>query len=193
MKTGGIFVLGALLLISGCTSTYISEDHELKEMIGQTYYTTCDLHADPANGHLYSVNYQIAGSLIPWGTELTIDSASGKKVVFADDKGKRIPYFIHDRTRGATSLSAHLKRFLSKDISALKRKVTAMSSIDKDGIKAGMILPGMTKEAVLVAAGYPPEFVCKDPMESDVWTYWRNRFVTFNVFFDKNGKVKSVK
>lgn len=49
----------------------------------------------------------------------------------------------------------------------------------------------MSKDAVLVAIGYPP--ITRTPtLESDDWTYWSNRFNTFIVYFE-NGKVSRIK
>ncbi len=65
------------------------------------------------------------------------------------------------------------------------------SEIDRKGIDAGKVYTGMTKEGVLTAMGYPAKH--RTPtLESNRWTYWRNRFVTMVVEFDGNGIVRSV-
>ncbi len=47
----------------------------------------------------------------------------------------------------------------------------------------------MSKEAVIVCYGYPPE-VATPSTNLDGWQYWRHRFKSFTIEFDDDGKVK---
>lgn len=58
-----------------------------------------------------------------------------------------------------------------------------------NAIKSGIVVNGMTKEAVIVSFGYPPEHQTPD-MNLDNWYYWRNKWGKLVVEFDANGKVK---
>jgi len=49
----------------------------------------------------------------------------------------------------------------------------------------------MSKEAVILAIGYPPEHVTPT-LESNTWKYWRTRFATQLVSF-VDGKVVDIK
>ncbi len=160
---------------------------------GETYYLACNLHADPRNDKISSVNYQIPGGMISWGTKVKILDISKKKVVFEDvEIGRKYKYEIHKRTRKVTSLDEHLGHIFTKDIKALKRKVGSLSKIDRRGIEDGKVYNGMTKEGVLIAIGYPPEFANPKPMQAKRWTYWYNRWAQFFVKFDDNGRVIQV-
>jgi hypothetical protein len=71
-----------------------------------------------------------------------------------------------------------------------KDKVAKLSKIDQEGIKAGVVKAGMSKEGVTFAIGYPP--MHRTPsLQSDVWTFWRNRWATMQVVFE-DGKVSRV-
>jgi hypothetical protein len=49
----------------------------------------------------------------------------------------------------------------------------------------------MSKDAVVMAYGYPPSH--KIPtLDSNMWTYWRDRFRRVFVYFE-NGKVVNIK
>ena len=158
---------------------------------GNTYYLECNLHADPDKNKLSSVNYQLAGKVLKWGTPIKIKKISGKKVKF-EASGENFAYEIHKRTRKITTVRDHLARFLTTDLNKLKTRVGSLSSVDKKGIEDGRAMVGMSKQGILIAIGYPPEFVVTDPMAASNWQYWRNRWGQFTIIFDTYGKVKDI-
>ncbi len=158
---------------------------------GKTYYLKCNLHADPNNNKLSSVSYQLAGKVLKWGTPIKIKKISGKKVKF-EASGENFTYEIHKRTRKITTVRDHLARFLTTDPNKLKTRVGSLSSVDKKGIEDARAMVGMSKQGVLIAIGYPPEFVVSDPMAASSWQYWRNRWGKFIVAFGTHGKVKDI-
>jgi hypothetical protein len=64
-----------------------------------------------------------------------------------------------------------------------------LSDVDQKGIDQGKALPGMTKEGVKIALGYPATHRTPS-LDVNTWVYWRNRFATFSVTFDKGKVVK---
>ncbi len=161
---------------------------------GETYYLACNLHADPSNNRLYSVNYQLPGKLLKWGTPVQILSIDSREIVFTDlDNHMKYHYYIHRRTLKATTLRKHFNRIFTRNLQALKAKVARLSYRDKEGIKEGKVLIGMSKQGVIIAIGYPPEFATPNPMHSNRWHYWYNRWAQFYVIFGKNGKVIEIK
>jgi len=50
-----------------------------------------------------------------------------------------------------------------------------MTAKEIEAIKTGSLCVGMSKAAVVVAYGYPPEHVTPS-LDNDVWTYWMDRF-----------------
>ncbi len=165
----------------------------LGSMVGQTYYLKCNLHPDPRNNRLSSVNYQVPGGLLKWGTKVKILKAKKKKVIFQDvETGIEYTYEIHKRTLRATTAAKHLEKILTKDISGLKKHVARLSSTDKEGINEGRALVGMTKAGVLVAIGYPPEFATPNPMKTSKWHYWYNRWGQFFLQFNNKGRLQQI-
>jgi len=63
---------------------------------------------------------------------------------------------------------------------------------DKKGIEAAQPMVGMNKQGVLIAIGYPSEFVVTDPKAASSWQYWRDRWGKFVVIFDQQGRVKDI-
>ncbi len=73
-----------------------------------------------------------------------------------------------------------------------KTSLKSLSPIDQKGIKDGKAYVGMSKKAVRMALGYPA--LHRTPsLKENLWTYWKNRFVTGTVEFDAGGRVKSVR
>jgi hypothetical protein len=62
-----------------------------------------------------------------------------------------------------------------------------LSDIEIDAIKKGVIVNGMSKRAVLVCYGPPPEHYTPD-QNALTWYYWTNRKDKIAIKFDTNHK-----
>ncbi len=168
----------------------------LLAMVGRTYYLGTNLHADMTFNKVSSVNYQ-KGGLLSWGRTVRIERVLRNWMLFADTRsGRRYRYEFHHKTRSATSLKKHVDRIFldAAALSGLEVRIKGMSSVDQDGIYEGRALPGMTREGVIIAIGYPPEFANRgDLMTLRKWHYWIGRFDKMEVFFDRRGRVAVVK
>jgi hypothetical protein len=134
---------------------------------------------------VYSTNYQ-KGNILPAGSEVKDVNRSSKYLEFTDVKlnMKFAVEFVGKHHPGLTK-EQWIDRFLgTRDFAALSSGLTAA---EIKAIRAGQVQAGMSKKAVLLAAGYPPE-VATASTELDVWKYWRHRFGSYPVQFD-NGKV----
>lgn len=166
----------------------------LRAMEGHYYFLGHNLHADLGNGKVSSVNYQLRGGMIPWGTEVRIVRVGRNSLVFEDvAKRRQYRYGFHWKTRYAVPLAEHLKRVFLESDSELRKQVDSLSEIDKDGIYEGRVKPGMSREGVLVALGYPPEFANREELLTDrEWLYWINRFERMVVGFGRDGLVNRI-
>ncbi|MDL1961309.1 MAG: hypothetical protein LWX01_06355 [Deltaproteobacteria bacterium] len=193
MKMTGVWSLACAfvlcLVLMPIHKSALAESSDIE--VGKTYYLECNLHADPNKNKLSSVNYQLAGKVLKWGTPIKIKKISKGKVKF-EASGENFTYEIHKRTRKITTVRDHLARFLTTDPNKLKTRVGSLSSVDKKGIEDARAMVGMSKQGVLIAIGYPPEFVVTDPMAASSWQYWRNRWGKFVVIFDTHAKVKDI-
>lgn len=72
-----------------------------------------------------------------------------------------------------------------------KQKMAAFPPAVRDAILAGKVMPGMTREQVLMAIAYP--VASENPsLDAPVWRYWRDSWSEYQVNFDDKGLVKAV-
>jgi len=134
---------------------------------------------------VYSTNYQ-RGNILPAGSEVKDVKRSSGKLEFTDPKlNMRFSVeFVGKHHPGLTG-EQWMARFLTaRDFAALSQ---GLSAAEIKSIRAGQVRAGMSKKAVLLAAGYPPE-VATASTQLDTWKYWRHRFGSYPVQFS-GGKV----
>lgn len=136
---------------------------------------------------VYSTNYQ-KGNILPAGTEVKDIERSSKKLEFTDPKlNMRFSIEFVGRHHPGLTGEQWIARFLTtRDFAELSK---GLSATEIKAVRAGQVKAGMSKKAVLLAAGYPPE-VATASTRLDVWKYWRDRFRNYLVRFD-DGKVAS--
>ena len=66
-----------------------------------------------------------------------------------------------------------------------------VNDIDREGIKAGQAMVGMTKQGVMVALGYPARNETPS-IDMNTWVFWKTRYTKLRVKFDDNGEVVSI-
>lgn len=131
------------------------------------------------------MNYQQVG-LLPLCSKVRIDSYNTKQMLFTHlDSGIQYIYRRHGKTP-ANIFPHHLDKYFGT--TCVKGQVAQLGSKDQQGIREGRVLPGMSKQGVIFAIGYPPEHATPS---TDVarWTYWTHRFDRFIVYFDANNRV----
>jgi len=184
-RSAPLAVLALFLLVSGVSAAKDSID----SMIGKKgVYTLVNLHPDEQRAKLYAVNYQQLG-LIPLCTEVRILELKKKRMKFEVKKtGKEYAYDYHKAA--VDDFRTHLEQIFGKACNSAK--VAKMSKVDQKGIKKGRALPGMTRQGVIFAMGYPPKHQTPD-LDADTWLYWQNRWNRVAVEFDDKGKVEGIR
>src|SRR5882762_4434742 len=136
---------------------------------------------------VYSTNYQ-KGNILPAGSEVKDVKRSKDKLEFTDPKPnmKFTFEFVSKHHPGLTGDQWIDRLLTAKDFAALS---TGLTAAEIKAIRAGEVKAGMSKKAVLLAAGYPPE-VATASTQLDIWKYWRDRFRNYLVKFS-DGKVAS--
>ena len=136
---------------------------------------------------VYSTGYQ-KGNMLPAGSEVKEVQRSSRKLEFVDVKTNMkftIDFFA--KHHPGVKPEQWIERVLTtRNFSTLTKGLTAD---EIKAIKAGQVKVGMTRKAVLVSVGYPPEIATANP-ELDVWKLWRDRFRNYEVKFT-SGKVSS--
>jgi len=145
---------------------------------GSGYNASYANWTNPGQGHV----------LFPVNTAVRVSAFSRWKAgrgffMTTVDDGRKISYGFHKQRMGM-SIDEYVKRITSPNKVSLKE----FSKKDREGIRLGKAMVGMTKKGVMTALGYP---AChKTPsLEDSVYVYWQNRFRTLAVEFDSKGKV----
>jgi hypothetical protein len=171
-------------LVTPETSAQLIDKEGVDLLKAQTVYTLTNLHPDEVRSRLYAVNFQQPG-LIPRCTAIRISRLRRSVMNFVVlDRDREYEYLNHDAA--AEPFNDHLLRFFGSRCEAAD--VEKLSETDRDGIRRGVALPGMTRQGVIFAIGYPPRHV-NPSIEFGDWTYWRHRYDRFIVRFDQNDKV----
>jgi len=176
------FMFTGILILSGCGSDSYYINPTASEKIYTSYNMWYELGKEEA---MWAINYK-TGTMIPAGTEVSNIRVKKTQIFFVtvDDKKRYIVNFNAKFHPGKKPADYASMMFSEKDFLELTKE---MSQTDIDGIDEGLIMVGMTKKAVIVAYGYPPEHKTPD-LNDNVWRYWLNRFSSTEINFDDNGK-----
>jgi len=160
---------------------------------GQKIYTAHNIWFEKPE-KIWSINYK-KGAIIPAGTQIRdveiITNRRHKAIIFTAVKEKRAfsILWIKKYHPGKTIQQFKKNLFTTKKFDEL---TSGMSEDEIAAIKKGEIVMGMSKKAVLVCYGPPPEHATFT-QEHNVWTYWTSKFIRMRIFFNDNGKVKGYK
>jgi hypothetical protein len=175
-----------------------------EQVSGKTFYTTANIWYERP-GQIESTNYH-RGAIIPVGTKVKItevfDGTSGDFTTlnpqmlelfirFDDDRGKSYKIIFRPRhaSKGMTVWDFFRQYFSENDPMREGGPFSSLTPDEQKDVKLGEIAIGMSKEAVMMAYGYPPGH--KTPsLKSDKWVYWENRFKTKAVYFSDDKVVK---
>ena len=175
-------------LLSACSSVPLVENTTGINLLetNKPVYTLVNLHPDMNNLRLYTVNYQQDG-LIPRCTPVKIQQFNKKILSFKDLSDERTYTLI--KHGSSPDFVAYLNKYFGTACDT--NKVNSLSDIDKKGITEGSALIGMSKDAVVLAIGYPPEHKTTS-LKNNSWIYWSNRFNRFAIGFNEDGYVESI-
>jgi hypothetical protein len=166
-------------------------------MNGEMRYTCCNMHYEKPE--ISDVNYQ-KGALIPFGTRVQILEVRRESVKF-QPTGHPAITLVNKYGKDAVPMDQLLERTFPREDPRAKLAKTAKPAVKGKNpkpaadertrklIEQGVVEPGMTKEQVLMAKGYPPAHRTPS-IDSPMWTYWENRWVTSEVYFDGDKVVR---
>ena len=155
-------------------------------LTGETRYLCCNMHYEKTE--ITDVNY-LRGSLIPFGTRVQILEVRRNAVKF-QPAGHPAITLVQRQGRKFLGMEEYLDRIFLRDDPRAKlpragkggRQAVDAEKVRKQ-IEQGVVEPGMTKEQVVMAIGYPPPHRTPS-LQAATWTYWANRWETFDVYFD---------
>ncbi len=186
-----IFFLSAI----GCAETtkniQTESQSSIKTQVAQKpqLYTAYNIwRMKPHN--MKCINYKYGNDILPAGTKvrnvgIKWDRQFNKNMIrFRKVEDKRF-YNIYFTKNWHPGKSVKDYKDLMITTKTFEELTAGMSEDEINAIKNGMIRNGMSKKAVLVSYGYPPEHRTIT-LNSNVWIYWRNKFTTFRICFDKD-------
>jgi hypothetical protein len=142
--------------------------------VNKEFYLCCNMYYPATRFH--DANYQYQNTFIPLGTKVKVLAMNEMEVRFMlSDSGRQLTWVKrYARVPLASLLAVWLLEEDPREI------VNGFNPHVKELIYAGKIEPGMTKQQVIYALGFPPQHKTPDT-SMDQWTYWnRNPYsVTF--------------
>ena len=180
--------VGLGFAISGCGGGSVSPAHQ--EAVAQKQTMTVQRNfwwgpgRWPGMKVSYTTNYKM-GPMIPVNAKVTLEAINKNQVSFQYNGNLVILRNMPQHSN--TTMDQMMDRYFgTKNVDLSK-----FTKLERDNIKKGTIAVGMSKDAVLIARGYPPSH--KTPsLDADTWQYWKFQAGytsdTILVHF-KNGKV----
>ena len=126
------------------------------------------------------------GTILPKGTKIKITGIEAKKATFLVEPENVEFTILYD----ARSSMHPFERILSQMFSSKNEWMMKFSAQEQQAIREGQIVPGMRKEAVLAAYGYPPSKYTPLLQSSNTWTYFGGRYRKTIVHFDGDKVVR---
>jgi len=175
----------ATLAFTGCGGSSSSLSPKQNAMVnsGKPVYTQVGMWIE--KNRVYGTNYN-RGLHIPVNTEVKVISANRKTIVF-EYLDSKINYYVFTKHTKINTDQTLQRLFSTKKVNLSKFDKKTQSQII-----AGSVEKGMTKDAVLLARGYPP-LSSTLSIKADYWKYYKSKFFgTMGVQFT-DGKVSSIK
>lgn len=179
MKQAILFGIAAIAAagFAGCGTAAVEVPNSLTGKV----YTQVVMWEE--KGKSSSINYSI-GRKIPVNTEVKILSMSSKEVVFEEAAFPGVKLTLINIEKYSQMGTADLA---AQYFGAAKVDLSKFSKQEQDFIKNfdGFYKAGISKEAMIVARGYPSKHATPT-LKYDTWKYWRNKWVTKNIGFENN-------
>lgn len=125
---------------------------------------------------------------LPYNTRLTASRWKRGFRLVAADSGTEILFEYSSKNMDGMGADEYLDLIMSPEPVSYQ----GLSAVDEQGIQAGKVMVGMSKQGVMIALGYPAKHRTPS-LDENTWAYWRGRFgEPRSVRFDSSGKVVSV-
>jgi hypothetical protein len=176
------------LFAAACRHTITPPENLVEGLSGAgKIYTLTDLHPG-AKGDLSSANFQGPG-LIPICSEVTLVKAYDLYLVF-HVAGSPVEYWFASHEAGGEPFSKTLARYFGR--ACPQADLDALTPQERAAVGRGVAEPGMRKQAVILAMGYPPARDTRT-LELPTWRYYNSSLKSFLVVFGDDGKVEAVR
>ena len=139
---------------------------------GEVYFTKVNMW-HTGEGEIPSTNYH-TGKKLPAGTRVKIVKTGWFKITFETSSGDVLTLTKKLRHCKISMEDLFERHFSKENVMSEGGPYSGFSPAEQDNIEKGTITPGMSKDAVVMAYGYPPSH--RTPaLSSDIWYYWVGR------------------
>jgi len=147
-------------------------------------YTCCNFHYD--KDWISDANWRVQ-PMIPAGARIKVlDYGFNRASVEIDGKPMRIG---QDYGRKEEKLEQFIQKLVVKNDP--KARIARYPEKVRAAIHEGRVIPGMTREQVIIAVGYPPTH--RTPiLDAPVWNLWASRTNRYEVHFNSKGVVEKI-
>ena len=148
-------------------------------------FLCCNMRTD--GSWISDINYAENGKrVIPAGTPVRATGYGRYRVYIETPEGKQA--IGNDYSRDLA-----MPEFAKRYIVATDPKLRLASASPKirKAVESGRLAPGMTREQVLMAVGYPVS--SENPhLDAKVWRFWLSSFAEFQVVFGADDRVREI-
>lgn len=181
IRTVLTMVLAVLMSVSCGTTNSKESSLEGNSSLEGEFYTQHNMWT--YHGVVYPTNFSVSVK-IPVNTKIVIDSVKKNKIFFhLVNQAGSVIQLLNIQAYTGLETKPLIERTFSREPLDLSR----FTDTERQFIKefSGFYCSGISKEALLVARGYPP--VHKTPSVSmDTWIYWRNKWKSLRISFADN-------
>ena len=175
-----LFLFAASFLLCGCAHKLIVSE-VLQSPEQAPIYTRYNLwYTNPKR--IDTLN-MLKGDILPFGTEVVIDSASDREIRFTTVRDKREFRILFSTDYRMMSAEDYLRELFSTESESDLTVGIRPLTIEK--LKAGVVEKGMTRQEVELAFGPPCAF--RTPSRTlDTWCYWTEYLVGKRIIFTRD-------
>jgi hypothetical protein len=132
------------------------------------------------------------GTILRAGTKVRIDKMTSRALKFVTLKnGLEYKILFSRKYFPGTKIDEYASWYFGPKNPLKSSVYKGFSAVEKKGIKEGAVKKGMSKKAVLMAYGYPPQHRTRS-IDLDTCSYWNNRIFRMEVRFDNNDRVAQI-
>jgi hypothetical protein len=140
-------------------------------------FLCCNMRSD--GKWISDINYEESGkTIIPVGTPVKVTGYGRQRVLIEVEGGKQAIGNDYSRT---LRLEDFARRYVVAEDP--RPKIAAFPPKIRDAIRSARVTPGMSREQVLMAVGYP--VTSENPhLDAPIWRMWLWSFSEFELHFD---------
>jgi hypothetical protein len=153
----------------------------LRQWQSRTLYTCCNMHYE--GNTINDANYSV-GSMLPFGSSTSVEKMTSDAITFR--AGGTVLTLVQAYGRDQESAQQYFTKILVDSDPHVQ--FATFSKPVQSAITEGRVERGMTKPQVIMSIGYPPTHRTAST-DMNTWTYWTNRWITYQVQFGEDGKV----